>query len=176
MLLGLFSAIQGALVQGLWWILIGMFVRAVAKSSYQDLQNRRLLSGETVSDVMQGDPHPVSADMTLQELVDHHVLQFRQTNFPVTDNGRLKGVIGTANLRSVDREEWPSTAVRDVMTPVEDADLISPDTSAATALQKLNQKGAEALIVARGERPLGLISREHLVQLLDLRSRFKPAG
>lgn len=44
--LGIFSFLSGNLIGGLWWFLIGMFVRAAAQASYQQVLVRRALEGE----------------------------------------------------------------------------------------------------------------------------------
>src|SRR3546814_10020165 len=48
MALGVLSVVTGNFVGGMWWFLIGMFVRGAAASSYQQMLSRSLFAGEPV--------------------------------------------------------------------------------------------------------------------------------
>src|SRR3546814_18480810 len=48
MALGVLSVVTGNFVGGMWWFLIGMFVRGAAASSYPQMLSRRRFAGEPV--------------------------------------------------------------------------------------------------------------------------------
>lgn len=175
MMLGLFAALSGGLVQGLWWFLIGMFIRSAAQGSYQQMEVRRLMGGVTVRDLMHKDAHVVPPSLTIGELVDKYVYEFQQTAFPVSEHGRFVGVVDTAHLKSLPREDWTRKTVREVMTPPEEAPLVDPAQDAITALQSLQQGGADTLIVTEGPRVLGTLSRSDVMKLLGLKMDLESA-
>src|SRR3546814_15192000 len=55
MALGVLSVVTGNFVGGMWWFLIGMFVRGAAASSYQQMLSRSLFAGEPVRRFMTHD-------------------------------------------------------------------------------------------------------------------------
>ncbi|MEN8160354.1 MAG: site-2 protease family protein, partial [Myxococcota bacterium] len=73
-ILGGLQIFAGALVGGIWLVLIGLFARGLAESSYQSLILRQLLGQVAVEDVMVRDPVCVPPDLTLARLVDEYVL------------------------------------------------------------------------------------------------------
>ncbi|WP_375204118.1 M50 family metallopeptidase [Hyphococcus sp.] len=169
MMAGLWAAFSGSLVAGLWWFLIGMFIRGAAQSSYQQMEVRRLMGGVTVRDLMHKDAHVVPPTLTLAELVDRYVYEFQQTAFPVSEHGDFVGVVDTAHVKSTPREEWSRVTVKDIMTPPEQAPLAAPAQDAIIALQSLQQTGADTLIVTDGRGVLGTLSRGDVMKLLGLK-------
>ena len=169
MMAGLWAAFSGSLVAGLWWFLIGMFIRGAAQSSYQQMEVRRLMGGVTVRDLMHKDAHVVPPTLTLAELVDRYVYEFQQTAFPVSEYGKFVGVVDTAHVKSTPREEWGRVTVKDIMTPPEQAPLAAPAQDAIIALQSLQQTGADTLIVTDGRGVLGTLSRGDVMKLLGLK-------
>ena len=175
MLAGLWAVLAGGLVQGLWWILIGMFIRGAAQGSYQQMEVRRLMGGVTVGELMHKDAHVVPPTLTIAELVDRYVYEFQQTAFPVSEHGEFLGVVDTAHLKATPRENWGRMTVRDVMTPPSDAPLIHPSQDAIAALQSLHQSGGDTLIVTEGRSVLGTLSRSDVMKLLGLKMELEAA-
>ncbi|MGF1605182.1 MAG: site-2 protease family protein [Rhodothalassiaceae bacterium] len=174
-LLGILSAFSGALVQGLWWFLIGMFIRAAAQSAYQQMEVRRLMGGVTAGDLMRPDPHAVHPDIPVRELVEHYVYEFQQTQFPVVLDGELIGIVGMDKLRELPKERWDTTSVREILTPTDQADLVDPGEDAVDAIRMLQQKGLDGLVVAKGRRALGLLSKADVIKLLNLKMDLEQA-
>ncbi|MCR9255846.1 MAG: site-2 protease family protein [Alphaproteobacteria bacterium] len=167
--LGIFAAISGAFGQGLWYVLIGMFVRWAARSSYQQLEVRRVMRDVTAQDLMLPRQDMVPPDISVAELVQHHVYQFQQPVFPVIDRDELIGTVGLDEIRVVPQENWPLATVRQIMRPVDETTIVAPDTSALDAMRQLQQAEVEALIVARDHHPLGVVSQSDILKLIGLR-------
>ena len=62
----------GNLLGGLWFVLIGFFLRNGAKQSYQQLVMRRALEGVSVAEVMSREVITVPADISVQDAVDDY--------------------------------------------------------------------------------------------------------
>ena len=59
MAIGVVSMFRGALVGGIWWVLIGMFVRGASHSSYEELLRRQNPDGtwrNAFTDAKEDDP------------------------------------------------------------------------------------------------------------------------
>jgi CBS domain-containing protein len=60
--------------------------------------------------------------------------------------------------------------VRDISVPVSQDNSVSPDSSAAAALAKMNQSGSTRLLVLDGGGLVGVITLKDLLHQLSLRS------
>ncbi|MGI9449855.1 MAG: site-2 protease family protein, partial [Geminicoccaceae bacterium] len=130
MILGVIAMLRADLITGLWWLLIGMFIRAAAQGAYHQLQLRRALEGETVSRFMTRDPITVSPEVNLNELVEDYVYHHYHDLYPVISNGELIGCIGVREIKQVPRARWVDVTVGDVMTSCSEANVISQDADA----------------------------------------------
>ena len=141
--LGFYVALfWGNLLSGMWWVLIGLFLRQAAQMSYQQLLLRRALEGETVSRFMKSHPVVVPPDTTIADLVDHYIYQYHHKMFPVATNGHLLGCVSTREIRDLPREEWAVRKVADVATDCSRDNTVTPDTDAMEALAKMSRTGA----------------------------------
>lgn len=163
MALGLFSALSGDGIGGVWLVLIGFFVLNASRGTYQRLLMQDGLRGRRVAELMTPDPWTATPEMTLAELADRVMLAHAVSFAPVVDAGNVIGQIDAARMREVAREDWAATRVADAMAPLTDADLIAPRMTAEEALQRLSDGPQRKLIVAEGRRLRGILSLRDLM-------------
>ena len=175
MILGIIAMFRGDLITGLWWLLIGMFIRSAAQGAHHQLQLRRALEGEPVSRFMTRDPIAVSPEVTLSELIEDYVYRHYHDLYPVISNGQLLGCIGVREIKQVPRDRWSLVPVRDAMTSRSEANVISQDVDAMQALSKMQSTGNSRLMVADGDRLVGIIALRDLLGLLSLRVDLEDA-
>ncbi|MHA7885898.1 site-2 protease family protein [Roseicyclus sp.] len=161
--LGLFSALSGGGIGGLWLVLIGFFVLNASRGTYQRLLMQNSLRGRRVAELMTPDPWTATPEMTLSELADRVMLAHAVSFAPVVEQGRVIGQIDAARMREVAREDWATTRVAETMAPLTDADLIAPRMTAEEALQRLSDGPQRKLIVAEGRRLRGILSLRDLM-------------
>jgi len=167
--LGLYSIIQGQFIGGIWWFLIGMFVRSAAQTSYQQLLTRKALEGEMVSRFMVTNPVTVPPATSLQQLVDHYIYRHHFKMYPIVEDGRLTGCVTLRQLKEVPHDQWNRVTVREVARPCSPAMNIPPDTDALQALSIMNRTGSSRLMVVVGDRLVGIIALKDLLQFLSLK-------
>jgi len=170
--LGILVAITGALIQGLWWFLIGMFIRAAAIQSYQQTEVTRLMRGVKAGEVMMACRH-VECGMTVRDFVQHYVYESQHTEYPVCENGNLIGVVGIRQIRHVPSDAWAETQIGDIMVPADQAPTIDADEDAVDAVGKLQSSEADALIVTREGRLVGVLSSSDVMKLLSLKMELE---
>jgi Zn-dependent protease len=170
-LLGGIQIFSGALVGGVWLVLIGLFARGLAESSYQSLILRQLLGQVSVEDVMVRDPVTVSPDLTLDRLVDEYVLGHGFRGFPVVEDGRAIGVISIDRLRTVPPEQRARQRVRDQLEPADAQHCVAPETPLLQAISQMGSIGTQRLLVLRpgSSQLLGLLTQSGLVRFVELR-------
>src|SRR5881409_511750 len=125
---GVFRALSGEFVGGLWLVLIGMFLRQAAQGSYQQLVLRRALANISVGQVMTRNVVPIGPELSVARVVDEFFWRHHVSTFPVLDGGRVVGILGLDRVKQLPRERWAETAVRDAMLPLSDALTTTPKT------------------------------------------------
>ncbi|MFP4053477.1 MAG: site-2 protease family protein [Phycisphaerae bacterium] len=154
---------------GLWWILIGMFIRAAAKQGYQQVLVRQMLKGEPVKRFMNPDPVTVTQDVTIDRLVDEYVYHYHHKLYPVVKDGRLVGCVTTRDIRQVPREKWSEQTVGDVADSCSDENTIGPEEDAMDVLTQMSSKGKSRYVVVEDSTVKGIVSLKDLMGLLALK-------
>jgi len=167
--LGVLSVIQGSFAGGLWWGLLGFFVRAAARTSLHQLQARHLLAGMTVRRFMTGEPVTVEASTPVADLVENYIYRLHFDLFPVTDHGRLVGSAGSRQVRGVPRERWNEVTAGEIAIPPGPATAIEVDEAAVKALTAMQAAGTSRLLVTEAGRLVGIVVLKDLLEVLALK-------
>jgi len=168
--MGIFNILRGNFIGGMWWFLIGMFLRGTAKASYQQLLIRRALEGEPVRRFMKTDPTTVWPFITLNELVEDYVYRHHFKMFPVVEKGgKLIGCVTTKNVKEVPREAWNSRKVGEIASECSPENTIEENTDAMEALSTMNRNGASRLMVVKKGRLVGVIALKDMLKFLSLK-------
>jgi Zn-dependent protease/predicted transcriptional regulator len=170
---GIWEFFSGAGFGGLWIAFIGWFLMEAAKASYAQVEVEAAFRGMRVSEVMSRDCVTVSCSMSLHEFVDTYLLKTGQRCFAVEDHGRLAGLITPRDVGAIPRERWDETTVREVMRPLEKLHIVTPDTQVLDALKLMAGKDVNQLPVVVNGNLLGIVSRSHLMQVLQARSELQ---
>jgi Zn-dependent protease/predicted transcriptional regulator len=171
--LGLFSLLNGQLVGGLWWILIGLFVRQGAQGSYRQLLMRREFEGEPVRRFMSRDPITVETDTSIEELVENHVYRHHHKLYPVVENGRLVGCVTTREIKEIPRDEWRQRTVGSAARPCSGDNTVSADDDAMKALSIMKRSTASRLMVVDGDRLIGVLGLKDLLDFFSLKMELE---
>lgn len=166
---GVLQFFAGNWLGGIWMGLIGMFLNGAARSSYQQVQMRQALQGESVRHFMNAETVAVPPSLDLRHWVEDFVYRYQRKAFPVAADGHLEGVIDTQALARVSRAEWDDRTVSDVMQSDFSAIAIAPDADALEALVRMQRNGSSYLLVTEGDRLVGTISLKDLLRFLDLK-------
>ncbi|HEY50622.1 MAG TPA: CBS domain-containing protein [Dehalococcoidia bacterium] len=162
----------GRWFNGLWLAFIGLFLSYVATASYRQAQWQAALQGIRVADVMNTACPVLSPDMTISRVVQEYIFISGYGCFMVTGNGQLRGILTLQNIKSVDRKDWDSTSVGDVMTPSEKLKVVSPDEEVLSVVEQMEEYGMGQMPVLSEGRIIGLITRDDIMRLLYARSRL----
>jgi len=174
--LGILNAIGGQLVGGMWMVLIGLFIRAAASSTYQRLLAGRLLAGIPVRRVMKADLIAVPPDLPLPQLVESYLLQRGLQRVPVVDEaGRPLGCVGIDEVKRVPPEERAHRTVRDILAPLGPERIVAPDVEARQALEQMQRGGHGHLFVTETGRLIGVLTLKDLLQYLSVKSALQDA-
>jgi predicted transcriptional regulator len=168
--------IVGAFVNGLWWFMIGMFIRYAARQGYNQVVIRQALRGEAVSRFMNPSPVTVGPATTVQDLVDNYIYKYHYKMFPVVAGGNLVGCVSTRQVRGVPSERWAQTHVSEILADCSGGNTVSPDEDAMVALSLMHRTQASRLLVVDHGRLAGILSLKDLLKFLDLKMELEQPG
>ncbi len=154
---------------GLWWILIGMFLRSAAKQGYRQVLIREALRGEPIRRFMNDQPVTVSGSLPVRDLVEDYVYRYHFKMFPVVEDGRLTGCVTTREIKDVPREEWDQRTVADVQRPCSEENTIRADEDAMNALSRMTQAQVSRMMVTEDNHLAGVLTLKDLLRFLSLK-------
>ncbi|HYM16704.1 MAG TPA: site-2 protease family protein [Dehalococcoidia bacterium] len=157
-----------SLFSGLWFLLIGFFLRNASAASYEQLLIETTLSGIAVRDVMRTDVDRVPPDLSLEELVHDHVLKHNARCFAVMAAGDFAGLVTLSDLRKAPREQWPATSVYRAMTPATQLHTVSPGENLTTVLRMMATHDVNQLPVLQGRELVGMLDRADVLRYIQV--------
>ncbi|MGW0495973.1 site-2 protease family protein [Streptomyces sp. NPDC003007] len=157
--LGLYLVLVGAVFSGIWLVVIGWFVIAVATAEGGQAKLRELLGGIPVRDAMTPDPVTVPAATTISEFLADPRFRYRHSAFPVVDADNIAaGLVTFKGADVVAEKERPSIPVTHVMVPVDDLPTPRPDDPLARLVPELQANPAHRALVLEGDRLAGIVT------------------
>ena len=167
---GALFVLRGSLV-GLWYMFIGFFLKSAADNAREAVTIERAIAGVTVAEVMRAAPPTVDGGITLERLIEEHVLRGERAVFVELD-GNVAGVVTTTDLAKVPREQHGSTTAATLMVPAEQVVVASPEMSLQAALRLLMENDIHQLPVIEDGRFVGLLTRGDIFHHIETRRRF----
>jgi Zn-dependent protease/CBS domain-containing protein len=165
-LVGVWQVFSGSLGNGLWLAFIGWFLENAAVVEVQQQRLHDLLAGHTVSQAMSRSCAIAPADLTLQELVDHHILASGQRCLVLTRGDETVGLLTLHHIRGVPKDQWAAVTAAQAMTPMSQMKRVQPDVELRVALEEMDRDGVNQLPVMTDGRVLGMLSREDVISYL----------
>jgi Zn-dependent protease/CBS domain-containing protein len=165
-LVGVWQVITGNFINGLWIGFIGWFLESAAGSQMQQQRIHGLLAGHKVSEAMSRDYTTVKPGLTLQQLVDDHILSTGQRSFIVQENGHVDGLLTLHDIKEVQRDNWSTTTAGQIMVPLADLKRIGPETELWDAIEEMERDGVNQLPVMADGQMVGMLRRDDILSYL----------
>jgi predicted transcriptional regulator len=169
MILGIVSFIGGNYIGGLWYFLIGMFIRGASQMSYRQLLVKNALAGEPISRFMAPEVITAPPSITVADLIEDYFYRYHYKMFPVSEDGVLKGCVTTKQIKQLPKEQWATRKVSEIVQPCSEQNTISPKDDAMEALSLMNSTGNSRLMVVEGNILLGVISLKDMLKFMALK-------
>ena len=150
---------------GLWLAVIGWFVYQAGGAEARMLTPPPVTA--RVGDVFVRDPVTAPADLPLDRFVQGTVWDHRHEAYPVVADGRTVGLLELRRLAEVAREDWPTTRVSDLMTPLEQVPELREDQDVMDAVAVLRAANSAHGLVVDGQRLLGMLSLSDVARALN---------
>jgi CBS domain-containing protein len=162
---GIFLAVQGDLVGGIWLALVGFILASSARGAVMQTEFSSRIEGVTVADVMDADPVAIPEDTSVERALDEYFLRYRWPWFPVVDPAQhFRGLLERAAADAVPEVSRASARVGEVFNVDASGSLRVRDDAPLESLlgnDTLRRLGALAAVDAEG-RLLGLVTAEQV--------------
>ncbi len=172
MALGVLSALAGNWLGGVWFIVIGWFLRNTSEQAYQQLLYRNTLEGVKVGDIVDRNFEGAPPDIPLSELVNDYILGRGQRCVPVVVEGNLLGLITMGDLRRFPPDEWATTSAFRVMTPREQLYAVASDDELMSALELMAANDVHQLPVIDGFDFCGFVTRADVIRRIQVKAEL----
>lgn len=174
LLVGAAMLLSGYAVNGIWFAFIGWFLLNAARAEANNLQLESILGRLTARDVMHTQFELVKPGMSLQEVVDDHMLARGERAVVVANDGAVRGLLTVSDIRKVPREAWSQTPVQGVMVPRERVTTVTADAKALDVLRLISEKRFNQVPVLEGGEMIGIVTRRELLDRLQLAETLAP--
>lgn len=169
---GVFSILTGNFIGGIWFIVIGWFLRNVSEASYQQQLFRNTLEGTKVGQLINRSFNAASPEMSLNTLVQEYMLARSQRSVPIVAGTELLGLVTMRDLKRVPRDEWETTSVFRAMTPREKLYQVDAREEIMLALEIMAKNNVNQLPVLEFGRFVGFVTRADVMRLMQVRSEL----
>jgi Zn-dependent protease/CBS domain-containing protein len=169
---GVFSLLKGNTIGGVWYILIGWFIKDASTASYQQVRLDEALRGVTVRDAMVEAVVTVPSSGSVAEAAREHFMRTGYGSYPVTRGEAVVGLLCLKDVLRLSPEERESTSVQGAMRPLTDAIVTDPDAPLPVAIARMAQAESARLLVMHGDRLLGLLTMNGVIRRLKVREEL----
>jgi Zn-dependent protease/predicted transcriptional regulator len=166
--IGIWQALHGNWVGGLWTAFIGWFLLSAAQESFAQVAIRTSLNGVRAADIMSRDIPTVPRDISLDDYI-HEVMRTGHQYHVVTGAGSPVGLVTLQAVRSVPREEWSNTSIQAVMQPIASIASVTPNEPATSILERMQQEELGQIPVISDGQIVGVIGRDTILRALQTR-------
>lgn len=172
--LGVVWAFSGRGFNGLWLVLIGMFLVNAATAEEQQTKVSSALHGIRVANVMTSDPVTADPNEKLDQFITQTVWTTKHSTYPLVDgDGRLSGLATLNRVRAVPDHQRSDTTLADIACQPEEIPIARSDDQLVDLLRGLSGcSDGRAVVVDGDNRVIGIVSPSDIsraVQVGDLR-------
>lgn len=163
-MLAIFMGIFG-LFYNFWFTLLAFFIYIGASEEEKSTEINLIFEGVKIKDVMSKEVKTVTSGMSVEELVGY-IFRFKHMGYPVVDDGELKGIVTFTDVQKVPKEERKIIKVSQVMN--KNIISLQEDDDAINAFKHMTVNNIGRIIVKKGEKISGIVSRTDLLRAVQL--------
>jgi predicted transcriptional regulator len=82
------------------------------------------------------------------------------------------GVVSLHDIKSIPKEEWSITKVKDIVRPVSDYEKVDMDAEISDIIKRMSINNLGHLVVMSGGKLKGLITKSDIMRFIKLRSEL----
>lgn len=157
---------------GLLLAMVGLVLQSAASVSRRQAILYETLQNATASDIMSREFPFITPQISIDQLVRGLVTVTGQRYFIIADDTRLQGVVTIRNIKKLSKARWSSTTVGAIMTPASKVRTASPQQSATSLLEQMEDFDIDYMPVLENGTVIGIVARDSLNRLGMTRSEI----
>ncbi len=172
--LGFLTMLSGALISGIWLLLIGWFLQNGAQSYLYQYDVMKILSNIRLEEIMNTKVITVPENMTIDFLLKNYFNVYMKSAFPVANSSNeLIGLITLKDSLNIPEASRPLTTVKNVMIGRNKTIVMNFKDTADQALdQMVRTRQDKVFICDSRDMIVGVVSKTDLVEALNERKLF----
>jgi len=160
---GVSRALDGEAMTGLWMFLIAYFLYGAASQALQQERVTAAVGSVRVAQLMTTNFRSAPAGISIGQLIRDVVLPNNLQAIPIVAHDRLVGLVRITDLRKVEQDQWATTSVDAVMTPVSEVATVTPDEQIVAAIERFGGGDVPLLPVVDHGSLVGVLFRDAVV-------------
>ena len=160
---GVSRALDGEAMTGLWMFLIAYFLYGAASQALQQERVTAAVGSVRVAQLMTTNYRSAPAGISIGQLIRDIVLPNNLQAIPIVAHDRLVGLVRITDLRKVEQDQWATTSVDAVMTPVSEVATVTPDEQIVAAIERFGGGDVPLLPVVDHGSLVGVLFRDAVV-------------
>ena len=169
---GLYWALSGNVINGLWFVFIGWFIKQLSQSSYQNMMMNDLFTKIHVREFMTRDLIVVKDFTSVEDLVENYFYKHKYVCFPVVRNESVLGLVTIESVKKIERDMWNQTSVGAITELLREDLIASPDETVISAMKKLFANQIGRMVVIEDGKLIGIISRTDILNYIRVYSEL----
>jgi Zn-dependent protease/predicted transcriptional regulator len=171
---GVYFLTIGAVGNAIWFAAIGWFLAQAARSSYLEIQVRRILETVEAEDLMSPDLVRIPTGISIRDAVDRYFMRYDHGAFPVENESRTIGLVSLRGIRRIPQEDWARTRIEEAMDEVGDNLVVERTARMDRVLEKLQEGERQRVLVTSDGEVVGIITPSDIARWLDRRRALGP--
>ncbi len=166
---GLLIILLTGTLSGLWIVFIGWFVRRNAENYQHITQLQESLLTITALDVMGRGFRVVNAHLTLIQFAQDYLLSELHDHiiYFAASEGRYRGLIVIEDLQNIERSQWDTLTLWDIVHPLQTIPSVEEKTPIVTVIEKLEAIPERSItVLSPAGAVAGIIDRGDIVQAI----------
>jgi Zn-dependent protease len=169
-IMGVLNLVSGNAIQGIWFLIIGLFLQQAADASYKAVINKITLAGIAVSEMMSKDVITLTEEQILSDVIEKVFFTHHFVSFPVVKNNAAVGLLTLNDVRAITKEDWAKTTVGEAMKRLTANMMFYPKDDAQDALHRMLRDDVGRYPVVDGSGHLvGIVSRRDIMKTMELK-------
>jgi Zn-dependent protease/CBS domain-containing protein len=169
--MGVLLLLNGNTINGIWLVFIGWFINQMSRDSYQSMLLSDIFDKIKVGEFMTAEVVTVDRSLSVQELVENYFLRYKFAVFPVSQEGRIIGIVSAASVKQLDKASRLQTTVGSITTPLSDKLVVSPSDIVSTAVKRLSANGVGRVLVMDQDNLLGIVSNTDVLNYMWIKNQ-----
>lgn len=167
-------AVPGALLGGIWWILIGWFLANAAGSELVQHQLQGKLEGATLGDLVTDQPLPSLPHDADVATVAEELRRRPESVLSLDRDGDSVAIVGVEDVAAVPDRERGGRRAADIARSLDDVPTMSADTPLLEVLQGRGTADVIA-VTGTGDEIIGVVTTEQLRRVVERSLRMDGA-